>query len=173
LRKSNKAGISRVVIRTREYLSATFVRDDALILMLLRFPQEIRSAAKLELPASDDKEFQPAKKEMDLAMRLIDDMTEDWEPEEYHDEYRAALMDFIERKVSRGESVEDVKQGGKEDRKADSDGNILDLADYLERSIKKEKPAPKKTTKPKPAARKTAKKDAAKKSTSRKGRKSA
>src|SRR6187431_1288809 len=72
LRKSGKAGISRVVIRTREYLSAMFVRDDAMILMLLRFPQEIRAAEKLELPASSDKQWQPVKKEMDLAIRLID-----------------------------------------------------------------------------------------------------
>ena len=153
LRKTNRAGISRVVIRTREYLSAMFVRDDVLILMLLRFPQEIRDAAKLELPAAGDKQWEPAKREMDLAIRLIDEMVTKWEPEQYHDEYREALMDFIEKKISTGQSVEDVKQpdDDKEDR---AGGNVLDLAEYLERSIKKGPAAKKSASKEKAPAKK-------------------
>jgi DNA end-binding protein Ku len=134
LRKSGKAGISKVVIRTREYLSAMFVRDDVLILMLLRFPQEIRASSKLELPSSSGAEFQPKKTEMDLALRLIDEMTGKWKPDEYHDEYREALMSFIEKKIRGGEAVDDVKQG--EDREEPGGSNVLDLADYLKRSIK-------------------------------------
>ena len=168
LRKSGKAGISRVVIRTREYLSAMFVRDDVLILMLLRFPQEIKSAAKLDLPASADEQWQPAKKEMDLALRLVDEMTTKWKPEEFHDEYREALLDYIEKKIAGGETVDDVKQP--EDGEEPS-GKVLDLAAYLERSFKN---SPKKeATKPKPAAKKAAKKHAAKKAPAKKGRRSA
>lgn len=170
LRKSGKAGISRVVIRTREYLSAMFVRDDVLILMLLRFPQEIKSSAKLELPLSNDTEWQPVKKELDLAGRLIDEMTTQWKPEDYHDEYRDALMDFIEKKIAGGEAVSDVKDSADDDEES-SGGKVLDLADYLERSIKN-KPAPQK--KSKPVAKKAAtKKHAAKKAPAKKGRRSA
>lgn len=135
LRKTGRAGISKVVIRTREYLSAMFVRDDVLILMLLRFPQEIRASSKLELPFSTDKEWEPKKNEMDLAVRLIDEMTGKWSPADYHDEYREALMDFIEKKVSSGDSVDDVKQP-QGDTKDGGAGNVLDLAEYLKRSIK-------------------------------------
>lgn len=135
LRKTGRAGISKVVIRTREYLSAMFVRDDVLILMLLRFPQEIRASSKLELPASSETEWQPKKTELDLAVRLIDEMTGEWKPAEYHDEYREALMDFIEKKVSSGDTVDDVKQP-KDDEEAGGSGNVLDLAEYLKRSIK-------------------------------------
>eukprot|EP00903_Cladosiphon_okamuranus_P004025 g4023.t1 len=110
LRKSGKAGISKVVIRTREYLSAMFVRDDVLVLMLLRFPQEVKKISSLELPSSDEKEWNPVKKEMDLALRLIGDMTEKWNPEEIHDEYRESLMAYIEKKISKGDSVSDVKE---------------------------------------------------------------
>ncbi len=187
LRESGKAGISRVVIRTREYLSAMFVRDDVLILMLLRFPQEIRPAAKLDLPSSEEAEYQPVKKEMDLAKRLIGDMTEEWKPEEIHNEYRQALIDYIESKVSKGEAVDDVKDP--DDKEDERGGNVLDLAEYLERSVKKvssgkesskqadtpsgKKPAAKKAAKKAPAKKSPAKKDAAKKSTSSKSRKSA
>jgi DNA end-binding protein Ku len=170
LRKSGKAGISRVVIRTREYLSAMFVRDDVLVLMLLRFPQEIKAASKLDLPSSSDKEWQPVKREMQLAERLIDEMSEKWDPKSYHDEYREALMDYIEKKIRSGETVEDVKEGAEDEPK--SRGNVVDLAAYLEQSIggKKPKPAAKK-----PAARKAAKKAAkhAKKPASKKARRSA
>ncbi|RYG86152.1 MAG: Ku protein, partial [Alphaproteobacteria bacterium] len=143
LKESGKAGISRVVIRTREYLSAMFVRDDALVLMLLRFPQEIRSTTKLELPSSSEK---PTKKEMDLAGKLIDEMTSEWKPDDFHDEYRDALMDYIEKKIEGGDSVDDVVQAHDDDD--ETGGKVLDLAAYLERSIKKpatKKPPAKKT----------------------------
>ncbi|MEP2776289.1 MAG: Ku protein [Luteolibacter sp.] len=177
LRKSGKAGISRVVIRTREYLSAMFVRDDVLVLMLLRFPQEVKKISTLELPSSEDKQWQPVKKEMDLALRLIDDMTEDWNPEDIHDEYRESLMAFIEKKISKGDSVSDVKDPGEEDDE-DEGGNVVDLAAYLEKSVKKagaKKPAAKTSSKKikKKTAKKTAKKDGAKKSAKTKTKRSA
>ncbi|MCB1133259.1 MAG: Ku protein [Verrucomicrobiae bacterium] len=142
LRKSGRAGISRVVIRTREYLSAMFVRDDALVLMLLRFPQELKARSKLELPAADDKDVKPAKREMDLALKLIDEMTTEWKPDEYHDEYREALMNFIDQKIRKGDAVRDVKEGEGE---RDEGTKVVDLAAYLEKSVKERggKPSPK------------------------------
>lgn len=171
LRKSGKAGISRVVIRTREYLSAMFVREDALILMLLRFPQEIKAASKLDLPSSTTKEFQPAKREMELAEKLIGEMSGKWKPDSYHDEYREALMDFIENKISSGKSVDDVKDGGDDDEEQE-DGKVLNLADYLERSVKSKSGGAKKTT-TKTAKKAPAKKAAAKKATTKHAKKAA
>jgi len=166
LRKTGKAGISRVVIRTREYLSAMFVRDDALVLMLLRFPQEIRAVAKLDLPSS--KEGDVGKREMDLATRLIHDMSAKWDPEVYHDEYRDALMTFIEKKIETGDTVEDVKASEAGDREP-SRGKVVDLADYLERSLGKKSEA--KTSKArKPAAKKAAAKNTAKKAARKKAK---
>ena len=172
LRQTGKAGISKVVIRTREYLSAMFVRDDVLILMLLRFPQEILASAKLELPPSTEAEFQPKKNEMDLAMRLIEEMTGKWQPDEYHDEYREALMAFIEKKISGGEAVEDVKQGDVHEES--EGGNVLDLAEYLKRSIKSVSPSsPDSSSKTMKPAKKSVAKKAAKKVASKNGRRSA
>ncbi|MES2657989.1 MAG: Ku protein [Verrucomicrobiota bacterium] len=170
LRKSGKAGISRVVVRTREYLSAMFVRDDVLVLMLLRFPQEIRGSAKLELPSSSASEWKPAAKEMDLATKLIAEMTGKWTPDDYHDEYRDALMDFIEKKIAGGEAVDDVKQPG-DDGEDDAKGKVLDLADYLQRSFKK--PVSKTPAKSTPKAKKATKKNATRKTAAKKGRRSA
>lgn len=161
LRKTGKAGISRVVIRTREYLSALFVRDQLMMLMLLRFPQEIVSAEKLEVDEGGGKDLQPTKKEMDLAIRLIAEMEEKWNPADFHDEYRAALLDFIEKKVAGGEGVEDVIEGDEEE--GDS-GKVIDLADYLERSVQKKKAPSQAPSKRSPAKRHGSKKSQAAKS---------
>lgn len=170
LRETGKAGIARLVVRTREYLAAMFVRGEAIVLEALRFPQEIRPASKLDLPASDDAQYQPSKKEMDLAKHLVANMTEEWKPEEHHDEYQAALMAYIEQKLAAGKTAA-VKGGGRDrDQAAATGGNVVDLAAYLEQSIKgsQSKPtaaSPKKKTpaaRTKPVAKKAARKVAKK-----------
>ena len=151
-----------------------FVRDDALILMLLRFPQEIRDAAKLDLPSSSDKQWQASKKEMELAGKLIDEMTGKWRPGDFKDDYREALMEYIDKKISKGDSVDDVKQPDKDEEPS---GKVLDLAEYLERSFKKTTPGGKASAaakpKPKTAKKHVSKKVPAKKAAVRKGRRSA
>lgn len=181
LRSTGMAGISRVVIRTREYLSAMFVRGDVLMVMLLRFPQEIRATTALEVPASDEKKWTPVKKELDLAVRLIKEMSEKWRPADFQDEYRDAFMAFIERKIEGGGSVDDVFQTKGDDEEVAGD-KILDLASYLERSLKgsgagKAKPEAMATTKPgrklAPAKKVPAKNAPAKKAPAKRARRSA
>lgn len=183
LRSTGMAGISRVVIRTREYLSAMFVRGDVLMVMLLRFPREIRATSALELPASDEKKWTPVKKELDLAVRLIKEMSEKWKPDSFHDEYRDALMAFIAKKIESGDTVDDVVRPDHDEEEV-AEGKVLDLASYLERSLKasagsdaaKPKVKAKATTKTKakPVQKRTpAKKHAAKKSPGKKARRSA
>ncbi len=177
LRQTGKAGISRVVIRTREYLAAMFVRGDVIVLEVMRFPDEVRSPAKLDLPASDDAQFQPNPKELELAKRLVGDMSEEWNPAEHHDEYQAALMAYIEEKISKGATA--VVKGGERDSDAGvTASNTIDLAAYLEKSIMAGKtskgpknPAPSKNA-PKTVA-KPAVKNAAKKVPKKAARKSA
>lgn len=176
LRKTGRAGIAKVVIRTREYLTAMFVRGDVLMLMLLRFPQELHSADKLDIP--NRKDYEPNKRELDLAIQLVDHMSVDWNPTTYQDDYRSSLMEYIEKKVSAGDG--DVKVSKPGDDEDHSDGNVVDLLDYLQRSVKgagttkkaPEKPAAKKAAK---ATKKhAAKKAAAKKTAAKKtGRRSA
>lgn len=187
LRETGMAGISRVVIRTREYLSALFVRDDVLMIMLLRFPQEIRATSALELPSPDEKKWKPVKKELDLAIRLIKEMSEKWKPETFHDEYRDALMAFIEEKIAGGDTVDAVVDSDDESEEI-AEGKVLDLASYLERSLKsgetgaKPKTKAKTPAKPKAKARTSTKsakkrpptkKNATKKATRKKARRSA
>jgi DNA end-binding protein Ku len=153
LRETGMAGIARVVVRTKEYLTAMFVRGDAIVLEMMRFPQEIRAADKLDLPETSDAAFQPSKKELDLAKHLVANMTEDWNPAEHHDKYQAELQRYIDEKIAKG-GVAQVK-GGDREREGPVATNTIDLAAYLEKSIKGSKPA---RGPAKPAAKKAAKK---------------
>ena len=160
LRQTGMAGIARVVVRTKAYLTAMFVRGDAIVLEMMRFPEEIRGADKLDLPESSDASYQPSKKELDLAKHLVANMTQDWDPKEHHDEYQAELQRYIEEKISKG-GVARVK-GGEREREGPVATNTIDLAAYLEESIKGSKAAtPAKVGKP--AAKKAVDKKAAKK----------
>src|SRR4051812_1511375 len=77
LHKAGKAGVATVVIRTRQYLAALVAQDEVLLLNTIRYADELRSAKDLDLP----KFPKVTSKEMDLALRLVEDMAGKWEPE--------------------------------------------------------------------------------------------
>jgi DNA end-binding protein Ku len=170
LKKTGRAGIAKVVIRTREYLTALFVRGDVLMLMLLRFPQELNSPAALDIP--DTKEYAPNARELELAVQLVSHMSVPWKPESYRDDYRETLMDYIEKKVRQGDGAVAVATGDDHDEDDRGGGNVVDLLDYLQRSVAGtgggKGAAPAKTPK-----KQTAKKDAAKKTARKAGKRSA
>src|SRR5438477_7337754 len=84
--KAGKAGIATVVIRTKQYLAALIPQDDALILNTLRYHNELKNAKDLDIPEKL-KGAKVSAKEIDMALRLIDDMADKWEPSRYHDTY--------------------------------------------------------------------------------------
>jgi DNA end-binding protein Ku len=110
---AGKAGIARVVIRARQYLAALIPQDDALVLELLRYPQELADTSDFDLPGQDLREHGVQKKEIDLATKLVGGMTAKWNPSKYHDEYRDVLLKLIQRKVDAGQTeviYEDVPE---------------------------------------------------------------
>jgi DNA end-binding protein Ku len=112
---------------------------DALTLEILRWPNEILDPAEFELPQSS-KKLGVSEKEISLAKRLIDDMTEKWQPDKYRDTYRAQLEEQIERRVKEGKT-EVVTQAPREG-KAAGGAQVIDLMAALQRSLEgKSKPA--------------------------------
>jgi DNA end-binding protein Ku len=142
LRKSGKAGVATVVIRTRQYLAAVLPQEDVLVMNTLRYAGEIRSAEELDLPAAA-LQARASAKEMDMALRLIDDMSEKWKPEKFKDTYREDLLARIEEKVKAGQTEEITapEKGGKE---AAAGAEVIDLMALLKKSVarkqEKEKP---------------------------------
>jgi len=95
--------ICKIVIRDREALAAMDPFENTMLLSTLYWPDEIRDMGELDLPA-EEAEIKPAEKKM--AAQLIEAMTGEFDPAEYRDEYREALMQVIESKIEGRETVE-------------------------------------------------------------------
>ena len=133
LRKTGKVGIAKVVIHTREYLSALFATGDVLVLELLRFQQELRSPGEFELPEGSLSDFKVTKKEVELAEKLVEAMTVKWQPEKYKDEYRAELMEWIQKKAKSG-GVEAAPESAEEPGEEEG-GKVIDMMELLKKSV--------------------------------------
>jgi DNA end-binding protein Ku len=104
MERSGKVAIARFVFRNKEHLAALRAADGVLTLTTMRFADEVVPADELDdvLPAEPPK---PAKREVEMAEKLIDSLTRDFDPAAYRDEYREELMALIERKAEGKEIV--------------------------------------------------------------------
>src|SRR4051794_22736254 len=128
LKDTNKVGIAKVVIKTRQYLAGVKAEDGVLVLELMHFAEELADAGKLNVP----RKLEPHKKEMDMAKALIGSMASKWSPEKYHDDYREAVMKVIEEKVEHGgEEIEEKP------KKAPKPTKVIDLVSVLQKSLEK------------------------------------
>jgi DNA end-binding protein Ku len=123
---TKKVGISKVIIKTRQHLAAVKANADVLIIELMRFSDELVPASAIKIP--HDKK--PAAREVTMARTLVTQMSEDWDPKRYTDEYRSALMKLIDKKVASG--GKSLPAGG---RKAQKATNVIDLASVLKQSL--------------------------------------
>src|ERR671936_3220142 len=130
--KAGKAGIATVVIRTKQYLAALVPQDDALILNTLRYDDELKSAKDLDIP-DKLKGAKASAKELDMALTLIEDMADEWQPEKYRDTYHEDLMQRIEEKIKAGQT-EEITEPEKEERPAKG-AEVIDLMSLLRKSV--------------------------------------
>ncbi|HEU0274756.1 MAG TPA: Ku protein [Candidatus Udaeobacter sp.] len=152
LKDSNKVGIAKVVIKTRQYLAGVKPEEDgALLLELMHFADELADPDKLHLP----KKTEVGKREMTMARSLIDSMSAKWDPEKYKDDYKKALMEVIEEKVEAG-----GKEIEEKPKKAPKPTKVIDLVSVLQKSLDqtgaKQKSRTKSRTKHKRPAKKAA-----------------
>jgi DNA end-binding protein Ku len=94
--KADRAALGRFVMRTKEYLAAVRVRDGLLSLTTMLFHDEVRPTG--QIPSGGKK---PAKKQLDQATAIVEELSADWEPERYEDCYRERLRRVIEDKRKR------------------------------------------------------------------------
>ncbi|MVV50549.1 Ku protein [Pseudomonas sp. PB120] len=157
LSKTNKVALAHVVLHTRQHLAALMPLESAMVLVMLRWPAEVRSLDTLEL-GSDVTKPELAKGELDMAKRLVQDMSADWKPEDYRDSFEDKIMALVEKKANEGK-IEDVETAtGEEERKT---ADVIDLTELLKRSLGGKagaKPAAKSKAADKPAAAKKASK---------------
>src|SRR6201986_2701057 len=101
LEKSGKVAVAKVALRQREALAALRVRDGVITLETLLWPDEVRQP---DFPFLDeDMDVRP--QELKMAASLIDTMTEDFDPGQYHDAYREALESVVQAKIEGNDIV--------------------------------------------------------------------
>jgi DNA end-binding protein Ku len=164
LSQDNKVGVAKVSFRDKEHLAALRFKDDAFVLETMYWPDEIRA-----FDADVDLDVKVREQELQMARQLIENLTAEWNPEEFTDEYREALLKIVEAKIN-GQEIETVA--------AEPTAKVVDLMEALKASVAAAKkqvdePAParkkaaaKKTTAPSKKKTASVKKAAAKKTTS-------
>ncbi len=119
-----KAGIAKTVLGTKETLLLIRAKDGKMIANTLFFHNEVQKAPEIE-------KSKIAKKELDLAKNLINQMTEPFEPEKFKDEYHERIKKAIKRKISGNEIVETKEEH--------EPVKIINLMEALQKSLKTEK----------------------------------
>ncbi|HEY3297118.1 MAG TPA: Ku protein, partial [Armatimonadota bacterium] len=126
LKRTGKVGVAKFVLRNRQHLAAIKPFDDALVLFQLRYHSEIQQPQELKLPSSD----LATDKELDLALALVDKLTEPFRPEQYTDTYTEELRRVIEERAAgrvpaaKGEAPQPTE--------------VVDLMSILKKSLEQE-----------------------------------
>ncbi|HLV32895.1 MAG TPA: Ku protein [Chitinispirillaceae bacterium] len=97
LRKSGKAGIGRYVMRTREHMALIKAEENAIVLNQMRFADELRSSQELAIPQPGTSDIN--ERELEMAIKLIDQLTGKWNPQQYKDTYYEDLRKIIQEKI--------------------------------------------------------------------------
>jgi DNA end-binding protein Ku len=147
LRRSERVAVGRFVMRTKQYLAALRPTDRLIVLETMLFPDEVRDPSEVDnLP----RQTKVPPKELDIALQLIDSMTETFDPKRFTDTYRERVLELIKRKAKGEEVVIEPEER--------TGGDVLDLMAALEASVR----AAREGTRPAPASAAPAKKKATK-----------
>ncbi|MEJ6949723.1 non-homologous end joining protein Ku [Natronospora cellulosivora (SeqCode)] len=126
LEKTNKVAISKITIRNKESLAVVRVLDDALALETMYFADEVKKTQELNLENLEEK-ISLQEKEESLAIEIVNNLTAEFKPEKYTDEYREELLNIIREKID-GEEIETAKA-------PELDNKVLDLMERLKASV--------------------------------------
>ena len=134
LEAEGQVGIAKVALREKEQLATVRLKDDVFVLETMHWPDEIRTPEFEEL----DKKVDVRDAEVKMARQLVQQLSSDFEPDQFQDEYRAALEALVEQKVA-GKEVTVAAAPEEEPTK------VVDLMEALKASVaeaKKNKKAP-------------------------------
>jgi DNA end-binding protein Ku len=165
LQRSERVGVARVVIQTKQHLAVLVPVGPGLVLNLLRWGADIRPWTDLPLPSEDAKKAGLSERELKMAKQLVDDMSADWDPNEFKDEFKDEILRLIDKKVKAGQTETVTQPEPEEEQSTEGRGaKIIDLTELLQRSLRgrakaageEEAPPPKAAAKKRKPAAKTA-----------------
>ncbi|QBF27059.1 Ku protein [Pseudomonas tructae] len=149
LESTGKVALAKVVLHTQQHLALLRPLEDAMVMITLRWPEEVRSLDSLGLEASV-RDPSIDKRELQMAKRLVEDMSGHWTPAEYRNDFKDTIMSLVEEKASQGKITTVAALEGEGEQKS---ADIIDLTELLKRSLGGRQAASKKAA---PAAKKTA-----------------
>lgn len=165
MRCTGRAALALVVLRNRQHLAALLVFGKALVLNTMRFADEVLPIEELSLPKGGKQGASP--REVDMARKLVDDMSEEWAPEQFRDTYRDDLLKLIDAKIKSG-NTHLLTPASKDSAPSSKGAKVIDMMALLRDSLGKrgrragaEAPAAKKAPARKVAAKKVATKKVA------------
>ncbi|SDQ53540.1 DNA end-binding protein Ku [Paraburkholderia fungorum] len=133
MKSSGKIGVASVVLHNKQHLAALIPLGPVLALNTLRWAAEVRDLDEFKLPADGTKAAGVSTRELDMAKKLIDDMSDKWDPSQYHDTFRDDIMALVDKKVRAGKTEEITEIETPHESRQSAD--ILDLSDLLKRSL--------------------------------------
>ena len=124
IRETGLVGIATIVLREAQHLAALEVKEDAMVLTMMRYAEELVDISEYSFPAASN----IRKPELTMARTLVEQLADKWDPTQYTDEYRANLMKIIKAKM-KGKTVE--LHETEEPRSAE----VVDLMERLRQSL--------------------------------------
>lgn len=128
LEQMERIALAQVVLRTRQYLTAVYPFDGALVAHLLRYDEEVRKPADYGLGETKGATRATRPAELAMARKLVAEMETEWDPTEYRDEYRDDLLKMVKQRAKGAKVAKEVPEAAKETR-------VLDLMEALRRSV--------------------------------------
>jgi DNA end-binding protein Ku len=95
MKDTGKVGIAKIILRDAQHLASVEAHGDAMVLTMMRFADELADLGDFTFPKSKD--IRPA--ELRMAQQLIENLSAEWNPEKYTDEYRDNLLKVIQAKL--------------------------------------------------------------------------
>ena len=130
IRESGRVGIAKFILRDTQHLAAVEVIDDALVLSVMRFADELVDESQFDFPPAKGMR----KPELDMAKSLVNSLAAEWDPSKYTDEYRDNLMRIIQGKMKGKDGRR--SRPPEEPRQAE----VVDLMERLRRSLEQARP---------------------------------
>ena len=134
LEQSKKLAVATFVLRSRQHVAALMPVGKVIVLNTLRYAEEIQQAPQIAEGAAR-KSATLNGRELDMALKLVDEMTEKWQPEQFTNTYRDDLMKRIEQKIKSGQTHQLTQPEAEVAGQRAPGGKVVDLMSLLERSL--------------------------------------
>jgi len=134
LEQSKKLAVATFVLRSRQHVAALMPVDKIIVLNTLRYSEEIQPHPQVAA-AVEKKTGSASSRELSMALKLVDEMSEKWKPEAFTDTYREDLMKRIEQKVKAGQTHTLTEPETEAAGRPSGGGKVVDLMSLLEKSL--------------------------------------